>query len=110
MRWIAWFVTLAVIAVNACPMNAQEIDYPKSVDHFFKTYCLRCHDEKIQKGRFRLDTLARTFGDRAVAQRWGEVVFRINSGEMPPKKELQPKADELGAVVEWITARVKEGE
>src|SRR5262249_4919168 len=38
------------------------------------------------------------------------VVFRLNAGEMPPKKEPQPKAAELGQVVEWITSRIKEGE
>ena len=44
------------------------------------------------------------------AQRWGEVVFRINSGQMPPKREPQPKADELGKVADWIASRIKEGE
>ena len=80
------------------------------VQPFFKTYCLRCHDEKKQKGEFRLDTLPRDFTDQAIAQRWGEVVFRMNSGEMPPKKEPQPKPEELGKVVDWISTRIKEGE
>jgi mono/diheme cytochrome c family protein len=77
---------------------------------FMKTHCLRCHDAKQQKGEFRLDTLSRDFGDQAVAQRWGEVLVRMNSGEMPPKKEPRPKAEELGKVVEWISTRIQEGE
>ena len=77
---------------------------------FFKSHCLRCHDDKQQKGEFRLDTLARDFGTQQTAERWAEVLFRINSGEMPPKKELQPKAEELGKVAEWISTRLKEGE
>ena len=85
-------------------------DSPPSVTTFFKTYCLRCHDAQKQEGNFRLDTLPREFVDQATAQRWGEVVFRMNSGEMPPKKEPQPKAEELGSVVDWLTTRIKEGE
>ena len=54
--------------------------------------------------------MSRDFADHSIAQRWGEVMFRMNSGEMPPKKELQPKPDELGKVADWISTRIKEGE
>jgi len=84
--------------------------YETVVLPFFKAHCLRCHDDKQQKGDFRLDTLPRDFGTQATAERWAEVLFRINSGEMPPKKEPQPKADELGKTAEWISGRLKEGE
>ncbi len=76
---------------------------------FFKTYCLRCHDADKQKGDFRLDTLKREFGAEATAQTWAEVLFRINSGEMPPKKEKQPSAAELGEAAEWISQAIEAG-
>ena len=75
-----------------------------------KTYCLRCHNARQQKGSFRLDNLSQDFSNQAVSQRWGEVLFRINAGEMPPKKEPRPRAKELGKVVDWVSARIKEGE
>lgn len=81
-----------------------------AVEQFFQTYCLRCHNEGKQEGKFRLDILPRNFADHDVAQRWSEVVFRMNAGEMPPKAQPQPKAEELGKTVEWISARIKEGE
>ena len=84
--------------------------FGQAVQPFFQTYCLRCHDEKKQEGKFRLDTLSRDFTDQVLAQRWGEVVFRMNSGEMPPKKEPQPKPEELGRAVDWISSRITEGE
>ena len=77
---------------------------------FFAEHCLRCHGEKQQKGEFRVDTLPADFTEIGNAQRWAEVLFRINSREMPPKKEPQPKASELGPVVDWISTRIKEGE
>ncbi len=77
---------------------------------FFAEHCVRCHGAKQQKGEFRVDTLGTNFTDLTAAERWAEVMFRINSGEMPPKKEPQPKASELGKVVDWISTRIKEGE
>lgn len=77
---------------------------------FFKAHCLRCHNDKQAKGEFRLDRLERDFGTQQTAERWTEVLFRINSGEMPPKTEPQPKVEELGKVAEWILRRLKEGE
>ncbi len=77
---------------------------------FLQTYCARCHAAGKSEGGFRLDTLSRDFADQDVAQRWAEVVFRMNNGEMPPSKEPQPKALELGNAVESISTRIKEGE
>src|SRR5579872_371447 len=93
-----------LLPVSSARAADQPAGFDQSVLPFFQTYCLRCHNAEKQKGEFRLDTLSRDFADLAIAQRWGEVVFRMNSGEMPPKKEPQPKPDELGRAVEWISA------
>src|SRR4026209_2851203 len=89
---------------------AAEPGFDEHVQPFFKTYCFRCHNEQKQEGKFRLDTLPRDFTSKDQAQRWGEVIFRMNAGEMPPKKEPQPQAGELGKVVDWLSSRIKEGE
>ncbi|MCE9533439.1 MAG: DUF1592 domain-containing protein [Planctomycetes bacterium] len=104
------FACLALLALTSTALAAEPADFDSTILPFFKTYCLRCHDDKSQKGEFRLDNLSRDFTNQAIAQRWGELQFRIYSGEMPPKKEPQPKAAELGKVAEWISTRLKEGE
>ncbi len=96
--WLGCFMASALCAADLPPKA------------FFAEHCVRCHGEKQQKGEFRVDTLPTDFTDLANAQRWAEVLFRVNSGEMPPKKEPQPKAAELGKVVDWISTRIKEGE
>jgi hypothetical protein len=108
---------LAIVALGlllAVPAAAEAADGPAGFDQavqpFLQTYCLRCHNAQKQEGELRLDTLSRDFVDQALAQRWGEVVFRMNAGEMPPKKEQQPKPEELGRAVDWISSRIKEGE
>lgn len=82
----------------------------KGVESFFKTHCLRCHDGKDKGNDFRLDTLKTNFADAEMAERWSEVLLRINSGEMPPKKEPRPTATEAAAAVEWIATEIKKGE
>jgi mono/diheme cytochrome c family protein len=84
--------------------------FEQTMQPFFQTYCLRCHNAQKQEGKFRLDTLSRNFSDQTIAERWSEVVFRMNSGEMPPQKEPQPKSKELGGAVDWLSTRIREGE
>ena len=111
-RSIAFGIVLVFWLASTRNVLADEPAMPidPSTQTLFQTYCLRCHNAQKQEGQFRLDTLARDFTDQATAQRWGEVVFRMNSGEMPPKKEPQPKPEELGKAVEWLSTRLKEGE
>lgn len=91
--------------------RAQEVAAldPK-VHDYFETHCMDCHDADTTKGDFRIDTLSNRVGfvDNS---KWLEVMERINSGEMPPKKvKKRPGAEESAGVVAWISARMKEGE
>ena len=56
----------AIGSVQAADRDAYEADALP----FFKAHCLRCHDDKQQKGEFRLDTLARDFGMQQTAELW----------------------------------------
>jgi mono/diheme cytochrome c family protein len=77
---------------------------------YFEQHCVSCHGPEKQKAEFRIDTLSTKVGFENKPQ-WLEVMERINSGEMPPKKEkARPPAEESARVVEWLAARMKEGE
>ncbi len=80
------------------------------VESFFAEHCLGCHGERKQKGDFRIDTLSRDFAAGTDAELWFELVTRLGAGEMPPEDEPQPDGEEMTLVMEWITARIKEGE
>ncbi len=85
-------------------------DFAADLQPFLDTHCIRCHGEKKQKGDFRLDQLSKEVGTRDT-QLWVEVMERISSGEMPPEdEEVLPKPEESAHIVEWLAARVKEGE
>ncbi len=57
----------------------------------------------MQKGDRRLDDLPLKVGtDRAIAERWQEVLHQLQLGEMPPAKKKQPTDDERRALLAWI--------
>ncbi len=91
-------------------MEAAE-PFAKSVKPFLEEHCVRCHGEKKQKGDFRIDELSRDFGSGADAEMWFEVITRMGAGEMPPDDEpVLPKAEDTQKVMDWLSARIKEGE
>ncbi|WP_197442969.1 DUF1592 domain-containing protein [Lignipirellula cremea] len=102
---------LAIRLTSPAPALAadQAPGFSATVQPFFTQYCLRCHNGEKAEGELRLDTLSHDFTDMLVAQRWAEVLFRINSGEMPPADEPQPPAKGLGETAEWIAAQVSAG-
>jgi len=80
------------------------------VHAYLETHCLKCHDADVQKGDFRIDNLSAKIGFEDTPQ-WLEIMERISSGEMPPKKEKkQPAAAESADFVAHVAARMKEGE
>jgi len=75
---------------------------------FMKEHCLRCHGPEKAKGDFRLDQLDTDFSKPSTFERWREVVARVQSGEMPPKKEPRPQPAQVQAFVRQLTARLEE--
>ncbi len=77
------------------------------VKPFLIDNCTKCHGEKKQKGDLRLDTLPMDLESPKISGHWMEVMGRINSGDMPPKKEARPKADDIARVSEWIANQLR---
>ena len=109
--WLATLPCAVVVAVTQLSLAAAPDAIARGMpDTFLKRHCLRCHDAKVQEGQLRLDTLSRDFHSLLAAQRWAEVMTRINAGEMPPEEEPRPTTDEISAVVGWIAGEIEAGE
>ena len=77
---------------------------------YLQAHCLKCHGPEKQEADLRLDKLSTNVGQENTPQ-WAEVMERISSGEMPPPDaKNSPAAQESAAIVEWLAARIKEGE
>jgi len=103
-------VLLPASAAPAAVQTAPAVALDPKVGEYLEQHCYDCHDATTQKGDFRIDTLSPKVGVENTPQ-WLEIMERINSGEMPPKKvKTRPSAEESAKVVEWLSARMKEGE
>ena len=76
---------------------------------FLEKHCIRCHGPKKEEGDIRIDRLSRDFKLGRDSHHWAEALDKLNSGEMPPKKEPQPTQAEISAFVTSLDARLKEG-
>ena len=101
----------AVLAAEPVVFKADEATFQSRVTPFLNAHCGRCHGPQKKEGNLRIDLhLTTAFLDPAVKEKWGEVVNVLNSHEMPPEKEPQPKPEEVAGVVDWITAQMARAE
>src|SRR6188768_2935524 len=85
-------------------------NFEADIRPYLQAHCVGCHGPDKQESEFRVDQLSSKVGLENTPQ-WAEVIERINSGEMPPKElKKQPAASESAAIVEWLAARIKEGQ
>jgi hypothetical protein len=85
-------------------------EFDKRVKPFLARHCVGCHGVEKAKGDFRIDNLAPDFASPRTAGRWEEIMGRINGGDMPPKGQPRPPADEVALVSEWVTGQLAEAE
>ncbi len=107
---IPLFFAFGLTLASAASSQTGAADFDTAIQPFLKENCERCHNEKKHKGEFRLDTLSHDFEHGGSAMHWADVADRISAGEMPPDEEKQPKAADAAKIVEWLAARLKEGE
>lgn len=98
--------TPILLALLFAPLN---VSAAEPYEAFLAKHYVSCHGAEKKKGELRLDQLSRDFKAGTDAQRWAEVVEKINSGEMPPKNDPKPTQDEIAAFVSTIDTRIKEG-
>lgn len=106
----------APAAGKAADITAQtfvpdDMGHTQTIVPFLRTHCIKCHGPERQESGFRVDeNLPNNFLTRAVAEKWSEVLDKLNAGEMPPEQELQPPAADVSRVTDWIARERLRGE
>jgi hypothetical protein len=80
--------------------------FPKTVRPFLQQYCVSCHGDEDPEADLNLDSIYLTFGNAAKdSTHWGEILERLESKEMPPRKAKAKPTDEARRqVIEWFRA------
>ncbi|MBI1347196.1 DUF1592 domain-containing protein [bacterium] len=102
-------VRIALLATGTFLCLAPILQGDDSFEGFLEKHCVRCHGPAKVEGDVRIDQFSRDFKSGADAHHWGEVLDRINSGQMPPSDEPKPMQDEIAAFVTSLDSRLKEG-
>ena len=99
----------AVSLVLLCDLPAAgAAEVPAAARAFIQAHCIDCHDVGSARAGFRIDLLTADFTAGNNAGLWHEVMNKINSGEMPPKKKPRPNAKEAFAVASWVAKKLDE--
>ena len=94
-------------AVAFDDFDEDEAGFAAIVRPYFLKNCLRCHGPESQEGNFRVDELSIDMSQRHIAEKWHELLNRINKGEMPPSGEPEPDSTQQSAATDWISKQLK---
>jgi len=79
-------------------------DYAAKVRPLLAKYCLPCHSTQKKKGDLDLERYATLAAISQDLKPWPLVIENLDNGEMPPKKNPQPTADEKSVLTAWVRA------
>ena len=87
------------VALAAKPVDTT---FDTKIKPFLATYCNSCHNSTKQAGSVTLDAYLNENHAKKDRMTWETIVDVVASGEMPPKKKLQPSKDEKEAFLGWV--------
>jgi hypothetical protein len=99
----AGFSLMAVMTSVSLVMAAEPAKFSVDprVGEILENYCIDCHEEGTEKGKFRLDNLA----DLSLDARLDVMNLmheKVHFEEMPPKKKDQPTEQERKMLDDWL--------
>ena len=95
---------LFVFWISASPLFSQESVFEEDVAGFIKKHCALCHDDLEPEANLDLARFASREAAVKEPSIWFAVEEQLIKGEMPPKNQAAPTAEEINAVLTWISA------
>lgn len=100
-------ITVASSADTDHDFAARQAEARKSFDEgvapFVKTYCVKCHGVKRQKGGLNYEVALKNPGISASRQQWQQAVANVKAHDMPPDDEDKlPSDEERREFLDWI--------
>ena len=88
------------------PAGDQFAFMPEEHFTFFEKYCVECHDDLNEEGSLNLYDISFDLSTIESAETWQKILNSINSGEMPPRDEKQPAAEDKVAFLEALSEQL----
>jgi len=95
---------IAFAGPAAAPDPDLAADYAAKIQPLLAKYCLTCHSSQKKKGDLDLERFSTLAAISRDLKPWPLVIENLENGEMPPKKNPQPAADERTAIAAWVRA------
>jgi hypothetical protein len=102
---------LLVCVVMACGtafVTAAEAEFPTK--EFFTQHCKKCHSGENTKGNFAVASLTDDFAAQQNREQWLTVLEQLKEGNMPPRDEPRPPAEDVQSVMNWISKKAADAE
>lgn len=117
-RFLSIFLGIAVVSI--LPLRAETpLNYQAEIVPLLREYCVGCHNGDDYEGEFSVETFAalREGGEteektmivpgKPEESYLMQTILRKTKPAMPPKKEPQPKAEEISMISRWIAEGAK---
>ena len=109
--WVSMSKTLlstALFTAFSYIIGTAKPTFDDDVFPILENLCLDCHDEDVQKGNLRIDNLNPDMVKGPDADRWHEVLNKLNVGEMPPVEKTQPTDKDREILTGWLNTSLAE--
>ena len=91
-------------AADSPPMN--RAGFEERVRPFLAKHCSDCHGEETTKAELNLLGLNPDMAVGDDTSLWNEVLDQLVARRMPPKEKPRPEAEELSAMIGWLTSEL----
>ena len=96
------FLSLSPCLLISLSVIAARLGSATEPQHFFATHCTSCHDAETKEGALDLTSFKQNLANAENFASWVKIHDRIESGEMPPKRQPRPKAEDIAAVTKSL--------
>ncbi len=83
---------------------------PPATRPFFEKYCAECHDANLKKGGLDLPKLEYSPEDKGNFAAWVKVFYRVEAGEMPPRKKPRPDPADMRSFLDALKGELMTAE
>ena len=95
------FLLVMIATPLAAAAKPEKFLIDPAVGEILENYCIDCHEEGTEKGKFRLDNLTELPLD-ARLDVMNRIHEKVHFEEMPPKKKDQPTEEERRLLENWL--------